>query len=77
MARISSGVLHTGAASMACPWPDGGRAPWPTADWTRSTPEEQGMDSARLAAMLDTINDNSIYIDRRQNHPVAEVRVGN
>jgi hypothetical protein len=35
------------------------------------------MDSARLAAMLDTINDNSIYIDRRQNHPVAEVRVGN
>jgi CubicO group peptidase (beta-lactamase class C family) len=63
MARMSSGVLLAGEASMACPGPDGGRAPWPTADWARSTPEEQGMDSARLAAMLDTINDNGIYID--------------
>ena len=63
MARMSSGVLLTGAASMACPGPGGGSAPWPTVDWARSTPEEQGMDSARLAAMLDTINDNGIYVD--------------
>jgi hypothetical protein len=29
--------------------------PWPTKAWPVSTPEEQGMDSARLARLIETV----------------------
>jgi len=31
--------------------------PWPTEDWSRSTPEEHGMDSVRLVEMLNAMRD--------------------
>jgi len=36
---------------------------WPTEGWRTSTPEEQGMDSERLADMLDTIQERNYTID--------------
>src|SRR6476659_5941911 len=32
-----------------------GQIPWPTKSWQVSTPEEQGMDSARLARLIETV----------------------
>ena len=29
--------------------------PWPTKSWQTSSPEEQGMDSARLAKLIETV----------------------
>jgi CubicO group peptidase (beta-lactamase class C family) len=36
---------------------------WPTNGWRSSTPEEQGMDSGKLANMLEYINDEKLGID--------------
>lgn len=36
------------------------RAPWPTDGWHESSPEEQGMDSARLADMVERLPDSGI-----------------
>lgn len=44
---------------------------WPTNGWRTSTPEEQGMDSDRLADMLALIEDESLYI-----HGVVVIRNG-
>jgi CubicO group peptidase (beta-lactamase class C family) len=35
---------------------------WPTNGWQNSTPEEQGLDSARLQEMMDYIEDNHVSI---------------
>ena len=39
------------------------RGPWPTAGWTTSSPEEQGMDPQKLAEMLDTIQQKKLRLD--------------
>ena len=39
------------------------RAYWPTQDWKISTPEEQGLDSVKLAELLKMIQDGNILID--------------
>jgi CubicO group peptidase (beta-lactamase class C family) len=49
----------TGCAGGASP----PAADWPTTAWQTSTPEEQGMDSARLAAMLREIREQAHRID--------------
>ena len=36
---------------------------WPTQGWQESTPEEQGMDSAKLAEALQAFQDRNIHID--------------
>ena len=41
------------AATPDCPSPS--QTPWPTKDWEASTPEEQGMDSAALAQLVDRV----------------------
>jgi CubicO group peptidase (beta-lactamase class C family) len=49
---------------------------WPTESWRTSTPEEQGMDSARLNQMLDVIERDRVAIDSvivvRHGHIVLE-----
>ncbi|MGE5602511.1 MAG: serine hydrolase [Nitrososphaerales archaeon] len=44
---------------------------WPTAGWKSSTPEEQGMDSAQLAAMFDAIDAKHLNL-----HSVLIIRNG-
>ena len=44
---------------------------WPTEGWRISTPEEQGLDSARLERMLDAIDDQQLNV-----HSVLVVRNG-
>ena len=44
---------------------------WPTVEWLNSTPEEQGMDSARLQQMVDHIEDEDLDI-----HSLILVRHG-
>lgn len=36
---------------------------WPTEDWRTSTPEKQGMDSAKLGEMMRSISDQNLAID--------------
>jgi CubicO group peptidase (beta-lactamase class C family) len=43
--------------------------PWPTEEWQTSTPEAQGMDSALLTAMLETIAEDDLPI-----HSILVVR---
>ncbi len=38
-------------------------APWPTDEWSRATPEEQGFNSAQLKAMVNHFTTNNIQID--------------
>jgi CubicO group peptidase (beta-lactamase class C family) len=43
-------------ASAAAPdGQDSSKIPWPTKSWQTSTPEEQGMDSASLARLIETV----------------------
>jgi CubicO group peptidase (beta-lactamase class C family) len=44
---------------------------WPTSGWRSSTPEQQGVDSARLAAMFDAIEREQLHL-----HSVLFVRNG-
>jgi CubicO group peptidase (beta-lactamase class C family) len=44
---------------------------WPTQDWRTSTPEEQGMDSARLAAMLEWVQQQRLNL-----HSLMVIRKG-
>lgn len=44
---------------------------WPTAGWRNSTPEEQGMSSSRLRAMIDHIMDENLDV-----HSVIVIRHG-
>jgi CubicO group peptidase (beta-lactamase class C family) len=44
---------------------------WPTSGWRTSTPEEQGMDSSRLIAMLDSIRAQSLNL-----HSLLVIRDG-
>jgi CubicO group peptidase (beta-lactamase class C family) len=44
---------------------------WPTKDWRTSTPEEQGMDSARLAAMLEWVQQQRLNL-----HSLLVIRNG-
>lgn len=53
------------------PTPDPAAPYWPGEDWRTSTPEQQGMDSALLAQMLETI-----ARDRIQLHSLIVVRHG-
>jgi CubicO group peptidase (beta-lactamase class C family) len=46
---LASGMLDTSAPAQGTP------PYWPTEGWRVSTPEEQGMDSARLVAMFDAV----------------------
>ena len=52
---------------------------WPTAGWRVSTPEEQGMDSGRLSAMLGEILEENYAIDSvtivRNGYMVADVSI--
>ena len=41
----------------------GMQAPWPIHEWSRTTPEEQGLNSAQLESMIDHFTMNSIQID--------------
>ncbi|MCP4658777.1 MAG: serine hydrolase [bacterium] len=43
--------------------PVSGSSAWPAESWRTSTPEEQGMDSEQLAAMLGTIRERRYKID--------------
>ncbi|RPI21026.1 MAG: class C beta-lactamase-related serine hydrolase, partial [Chloroflexota bacterium] len=56
LAWLYTGGLH---APARVPAPDY----WPTNGWRTSTPEEQGFDSAKLAAGLQEIQDKQIAID--------------
>ncbi|MHA3964082.1 MAG: serine hydrolase domain-containing protein [Candidatus Thorarchaeota archaeon SMTZ1-45] len=38
-------------------------APWPTNEWSRTTPEAQGMDSTKLDSMTEHFKSNKIQID--------------
>jgi len=38
-------------------------APWPTSEWSKTTPEEQGMNSAYLDSMIEFYATNEIQID--------------
>ena len=58
------------AAPTAVP-ATGGGAYWPTNGWRTSTPEEQGMDSQKLAAMLAEIKERKIDV-----HSLLVVRNG-
>ena len=53
---------------------------WPTQGWRTSTPEQQGMDSAQLAQMLDAVTARKLNIDSilivRHGYLVAEVYFG-
>jgi CubicO group peptidase (beta-lactamase class C family) len=62
------------AASPVCAAESGSAAIWPTKDWQVSTPEQQGMDSARLAQLIETVGvsrQDSLLIVRH-GHIVAE-----
>ncbi len=52
---------------------------WPTAGWRSSTPEEQGMDSGLLSAMLETIQEKNYEIDSvtivRNSYMVSDVSI--
>ena len=58
------------AAPTAAPATAAG-AYWPTSGWRTSTPEEQGMDSQKLAAMLAKIKERKIDV-----HSLLVVRNG-
>ncbi|MGE0026272.1 MAG: serine hydrolase domain-containing protein [Thermoleophilia bacterium] len=67
----SRGVLAT-----AVPEP----AYWPTAGWRTATPESQGMDAARLGALLTEIRDGGLPVDSvtvvRHGHVVLDASFG-
>ena len=52
---------------------------WPTAGWRSSTPEEQGMDSGLLSAMLEEILEKNYEIDSvtvvRNGYMVVDVSI--
>jgi CubicO group peptidase (beta-lactamase class C family) len=53
---------------------------WPTAGWRTATPESQGMDGARLGAMLARIRDHDLPLDSvtvvRHGHVVLDASFG-
>jgi CubicO group peptidase (beta-lactamase class C family) len=63
-------VLSAGAVRVT-PAPAQDATPWPTAGWETSVPEEQGVDSAKLANMFSRIQDAGYNI-----HSVVIVRHG-
>jgi CubicO group peptidase (beta-lactamase class C family) len=63
-------LLLPGAPAPASP-AAGAPVYWPTSDWQNSTPEQQGMDSARLAAMFDAIDQKHLNM-----HSVLVIRNG-
>ena len=74
VAGCARGVLTQAPAAthVAAPY-------WPTAGWRSSTPEEQGMDSGLLSAMLETIQEQNYEIDSvtivRNSYMVADVSI--
>jgi CubicO group peptidase (beta-lactamase class C family) len=55
-ALIVAQCLAIFSAHAAAPdYPGSTQTPWPTKDWEASTPEEQGMDSAALARLVDRV----------------------
>ncbi|HII80645.1 MAG TPA: beta-lactamase family protein, partial [Methanosarcina sp.] len=68
------------AASGCAEKPESGNGPgsvnesaayWPTGGWRTSTPEQQGMDSEKLAELLDYVQENDINI-----HSLLVIRNG-
>jgi CubicO group peptidase (beta-lactamase class C family) len=51
-----------GAEVTATPTPAVNGDYWPTTDWRTSSPEDQQMDSQKLAQMLDTVRDEKINL---------------
>ena len=45
------------------PQPDLSQAAWPTQGWATITPEEGGLDSAKLAAGLQAVQEGNIAVD--------------
>jgi len=69
LAQASLVILAAAAApasSADCPSPS---TVWPTKDWEVSTPEEQGMESAALARLVD-------FVGRYQQDSLAVIRHG-
>jgi len=71
-------IMLVVAAAVVTPAPAQDDTPyWPTDQWRTSTPEEQGIDSARLADMLASIREQKLAIDSvlvtRHGYIVAEV----
>ncbi|HXO69746.1 MAG TPA: serine hydrolase [Bradyrhizobium sp.] len=65
--RAALGMLVAAAWTGAAPAQGAAENIWPTAQWQTSTPEEQGMDSAALADLLDfgtTISLDSLLLAR-------------
>jgi CubicO group peptidase (beta-lactamase class C family) len=81
MAKVSlKGILLLGAAAVlavGCSGPapaptlEAQAAAWPTEDWPTSSPEEQGMDSEKLASMFEAIEKRDLNI-----HSVLVARSG-
>jgi hypothetical protein len=58
MAALLTGFAYfagCNASASATEGQDSLEAPWPTKSWQVSTPEEQGMDSASLARLIETV----------------------
>jgi CubicO group peptidase (beta-lactamase class C family) len=73
-------IMLVAGAAVVTPAPAQETAPyWPTDQWRTSTPEEQGIDSARLADMLATIREEKLAIDSvlvtRNGYIVAEAYI--
>jgi CubicO group peptidase (beta-lactamase class C family) len=70
--------LSNDIAQDTMPLPE--RSYWPTNDWRVSTPEEQGIDSERLDAMVEHIEQDNIRIDGvlvvRHGYLVLEEYIG-
>ncbi len=62
-----NGVADPTPSVPAVPEPDY----WPTTGWKASTPEQQGMDSARLAAMLEAVDGQQLNL-----HSILVIRNG-
>ena len=52
-------VLFSTVGSLAAQ----GAVVWPAAEWPRSTPEEQGMDSAQLLELLSEVDERNLSLD--------------
>jgi hypothetical protein len=58
MAALLAGFLNFAGSNAPAVAADGQglqEVPWPTKSWQVSTPEEQGMDSANLARLIETV----------------------
>jgi CubicO group peptidase (beta-lactamase class C family) len=64
---VTPAVTASGASRTAPPAPDY----WPTAGWRNSSPAEQGMDAAKLGAMLEAVKSQNLNL-----HSLLVIRNG-